>query len=113
MEISSVNNWIYSFVEQIMENIESQMQAFEESAGMKKLEIEKNEQTVTDFEDQIERERNERLLFKNLKAKTPIEVEKDKEEAEKIRELTKKNAGSVTRRKIYHALIGVVIIGIL
>lgn len=113
MEISSVNNWIYSFVEQIMENIESQMQAFEESVELNKLEIEKNEQSVTDFEDQIERDRNEGLFFKNLKPETPVEVEKAKEEAEKIKELTKKNAGSVTRRNIYLALIGLVIIGII
>ncbi|CAI9761858.1 unnamed protein product [Fraxinus pennsylvanica] len=97
----------------IMENIESQMQAFEESAESNKLEIEKNEQTVTDFEDQIHRDRNEGLFFKNLKPKTPIEVEKTKEETDKIRELTKKNAGSVTRRNIYLALIGLVVIGII
>ncbi|KAL2484804.1 hypothetical protein Adt_29560 [Abeliophyllum distichum] len=97
----------------IMENIESQMQAFEESAELNKSEIEKNEQTVSDFEGQIDRDRNEGLFFKNLRPKTPIEVEKAKEEAEKIRKLTIKKAGSATRRNIYLALIGLVVIGII
>ncbi|KAL2508573.1 hypothetical protein Fot_32220 [Forsythia ovata] len=85
----------------IMENSESRMQAFEESAELNKSEIEKNEQTISDFEGQIDRDRNEGLFFKNLRPKTPIEVEKAKEEAEKITKLTIKKAGSATRGNIY------------
>ncbi|KAL3654944.1 hypothetical protein CASFOL_000730 [Castilleja foliolosa] len=96
----------------IMGNIENQMQAFEESMEMNKMENEENEKKVADFEGQIEKDRNEGLFFKNLGEKTPVDKAKAKEEAEKIRELTKKSAGSVIRRNIYIVLIGLVVIGI-
>ncbi|GFP85057.1 hypothetical protein PHJA_000649500 [Phtheirospermum japonicum] len=96
----------------IMGNIESQMQAFEESMEMNKMENEENEKKVADFEGQIEKDRNEGLFFKNLGEKRPVDEGKAKEEAEKIRELTKKSAGSVIRRNIYIVLIGLVVIGI-
>ncbi|PIN24884.1 hypothetical protein CDL12_02398 [Handroanthus impetiginosus] len=95
-----------------MENIESQMQAFEESMEMNKLEIEANEKKVADFEGQIEKDRNEGLFFKNLREKTPVDKAKAREEAEKIKKLTKKSAGSVIRRNIYLALVGLVVLGI-
>lgn len=50
-----------------MENIESRMQAFEESAESNKLEIEKNEEKLAEFEGQIEEGRNKGMFFKNLK----------------------------------------------
>ncbi|KAG8376995.1 hypothetical protein BUALT_Bualt09G0122200 [Buddleja alternifolia] len=96
----------------IMENIESRMQAFEDSVELNKLEIEENEKKVVDFEGQIENDRNEGLFFKNLREKTPVDKAKAKEETEKIMELTMKSAGSVIRRNIYRALIGLVVIGI-
>ncbi|KAI3474716.1 hypothetical protein Pfo_029901 [Paulownia fortunei] len=96
----------------IMENIESRMQAFEESVELNKMEMEDNEKKVADFEGQIEKDRNEGLFFKNLRQKTPVDKAKAREEAEKIRELTKESAGSVIRRNIYLALIGLVVIGI-
>lgn len=98
----------------IMENIESQMQAFEESAESNKLEIQENDKKLADFQGQIEKDRNEGLFFKNLRQKTPAENEKAKakEQMEKLKELTKKNAGSTARRNIYLALIGLVVIGI-
>lgn len=95
-----------------MGSIESRMQAFEESVELNKLEIEESEKKVTDFEGQIEKDRNEGLFFKNLREKTPVDKAKAREEAEKIKELTKKNAGSVIRRNIYLALMGLVVIGI-
>lgn len=42
------------------------MQAFEESSELSKLEIEKNENILAEFESQIEEERNEGQFFKNL-----------------------------------------------
>ncbi|KAI3447758.1 hypothetical protein Pfo_004423 [Paulownia fortunei] len=95
----------------IMENIEGRMQAFEESVGLNKLEIEENEKRVADFEGQIEKDGNEGLFFKNLRQKTPVDKAEARDEAENT-ELTKKNAGSVIRRNIYLALIGLVVIGI-
>lgn len=88
------------------------MQAFEESAELNKLEIEQNENMLLEFEDQIEKDRNEGLFFKNLRSKTTKEKVKAKEETAKIKELTKANAGSKTRRNVYLALIGLLIIGI-
>ncbi|XWS67198.1 hypothetical protein CRYUN_Cryun05aG0267200 [Craigia yunnanensis] len=44
-------------------------------------------------------------FFKNLTERKPIYKAKAKEEAEKIKEITKEKAGSKTRRNIYLALI--------
>lgn len=88
------------------------MQAFQESSEMSRLEIEENEKKLADFEGQIEKERNEGLFFKNLRQRTPKEKAEAKEEMEKIRELTKENAGSKIRKNIYLALIAVLVIGI-
>ncbi|XP_028098714.1 uncharacterized protein LOC114298347 [Camellia sinensis] len=96
----------------IMENIESRMQAFEESTELDKQEIEKNVKNLEEFEDQIEKGRNEGLFFKSLMQRKPIEKEKAKEEMEKIKEITIGSAGSKTRRNIYLALIGLVVISI-
>lgn len=95
-----------------MDNIEGRMQAFEESSELNKLEIEENEKKLADFEGQIEKDRNDGLFFKNLSQKTPSEKAKAKEEIQKLRELTKENAGSKIRRNIYLALVGLVVIGI-
>uniref|UniRef100_A0A2N9FAL2 Uncharacterized protein n=1 Tax=Fagus sylvatica TaxID=28930 RepID=A0A2N9FAL2_FAGSY len=96
----------------IMENIESRMQAFEESVELNKQEIEENENNLIEFEDQIEKDRNEGLFFKNLRQRTPTEKVNAKEETEKIEEVTKENAGSKTRRNIYLALIGLIVISL-
>ncbi|KAL1545523.1 hypothetical protein AAHA92_22238 [Salvia divinorum] len=96
----------------IMGNIESRMQAFEESMELNKVEIEENEKMVENFEGQIQKERNEGMFFKNLGEKKSINVAKAKEEAEKIKKVTKKSAGSVMRQNIYLALMGLVVIGI-
>ncbi|XP_041025196.1 uncharacterized protein LOC121265583 [Juglans microcarpa x Juglans regia] len=96
----------------IMENIESRMQAFEESSELNRLEIEKNENEVAEFEGQMEKDRNEGLFFKNLRQRTPAEKSEAKEEMEKIKEVTKENAGSKTRRNIYLALISLIVISI-
>ncbi|XAR50859.1 hypothetical protein NMG60_11005310 [Bertholletia excelsa] len=96
----------------IMENIESRMQAFEESAELNKLDIEKSEKQLADFEGQIEKDRNEGLFFMNLRERKPADKAKAKEEAEKIKELNIDSAGSKTRRNIYLVLIGLIVIGI-
>lgn len=96
----------------IMENIENQMQAFEESAEINRKDIEMNENQLADFEDQIEKERNEGLFFKNLREQKPVEKVKATEETKKMKELAKESAGSKTRRNIYLALISLLILGI-
>ncbi|KAK7836783.1 uncharacterized protein LOC112033581 [Quercus suber] len=96
----------------IMGNIESRMQAFEESVELNKLEIEENENRLEEFEGQIENDRNEWLFFKNLRQSTPADKAKAKEETENIKKVTKESAGSKTRRNIYLALIGLIVISI-
>lgn len=89
------------------------MQAFEESSEVSRMEIEKNENQLAEFETRIENERNEGMFFKSLSQKKPVkDKEKAKEEAKKIKEVAKKNAGSKTRRNVYLALIGVLVITI-
>ncbi|TYJ50952.1 hypothetical protein E1A91_A01G245400v1 [Gossypium mustelinum] len=97
---------------QIMENIESQMQAFEESQELNRQELEMNEDQLAEFEGQMEKERNEGLFFKNLTEKKPIDKAKAMEEAEKVKEVTKEKVGSKARRNLYLALITVLAIGI-
>ncbi|KAL5740445.1 hypothetical protein ACOSQ2_029625 [Xanthoceras sorbifolium] len=96
----------------IMENIDSQMQEFEESAEQNRMEIEKNDNELAEFEGQMEEDRNEGLFFKSLRQKKPVEKAKAKEEMKKIKEISKENAGSKTRRNIYLALIGLLVIAI-
>ncbi|KAL3326739.1 hypothetical protein AABB24_037432 [Solanum stoloniferum] len=98
----------------IMGNVENQMQAFEESVGLNKQEIEENEKKLTEFEGQMEEERNEWLFFKNLRQRRTVAVDKEKakEEMEKIKQLSRENAGSTTRRTVYLAFIGLVVVGI-
>lgn len=97
----------------IMGNIENKMQAFEESMEMNKTDIEECEKILSDFELQIEDDRNEGLFFKNLRTKTPVDKEKAKEETQKIKDITKQSADSAFRRNVYLGLIGLVVIGIL
>ncbi|KAK1563891.1 hypothetical protein Q3G72_034765 [Acer saccharum] len=96
----------------IMENMDSQMQEFEESAELNRMEIEKNESELIEFEGQMEEARNEGLFFKSLGQKKPVDKEKAKEETKKIKEVTKEKVGSKTRRNIYLALIGLLVISI-
>ncbi|KAM1597752.1 hypothetical protein PS2_032620 [Malus domestica] len=96
--------------DRILENINSRMQAFEESAGVNIVEMEKNENELEAFEGQIEKERNEGLFFKSLTQGKPKEKVNAAEEINKIKELTKNTAGSEIRRNIYLALIGLLLI---
>lgn len=96
--------------DRIMENIKSRMQEFEESAEQNRQEIEESENKVADLEDQMEKDRNEGLFFKNLRQRTPQEKVAAKEEMERIKKLAKQSAGSKVRRNIYLALIGVLVI---
>uniref|UniRef100_A0A5B7BFK4 Uncharacterized protein n=1 Tax=Davidia involucrata TaxID=16924 RepID=A0A5B7BFK4_DAVIN len=59
-----------------MENIESRMQAFEESAVFNKLDIEKNVKKAAEFKGQIDKDWNEWLFFKNLGQRPPCEKAK-------------------------------------
>lgn len=94
----------------IMGKIESQMQAFEETAELNKQEIEESEKMLAEFESQMVKGRNEGMFFKNLREKTPP-VDNQKE-MEKIKDINKEIAGSKARRNIYFALMVVVVIGI-
>lgn len=100
------------FLEQIMGNIESRMQAFEESVELNKQEIEENEKKLSDFVDQMEEERNEGLFFKNLGQTQPVDKAKAMKETEKMKQLNKEIAESNTRKNIYLALMGFVVAGI-
>ncbi|CAI0424355.1 unnamed protein product [Linum tenue] len=62
------SDYLTQFAEEanIMEKIESRMQAFEESAEMEKAEIEDKESKLADFEGQMDKDRNEGLFFENL-----------------------------------------------
>lgn len=88
------------------------MQAFKDSVELNKQENEENENKLADFKGEIEKDRKEGLFFKNLRQKTPSEKVKNKEEIQKLRDHSKKNAGSKTRRNIYLALVGLVAVGI-
>lgn len=101
-----------------MGNIDSQMQAFEESAESNKLEIEENEKKINEFEVRFENEVNEGLFFKNLggqskPSKTPVEVAIAKGVAENLNELNKQTAGTETRRNIYLVLIGLISVSLI
>ncbi|MCL7028269.1 hypothetical protein MKW94_025400 [Papaver nudicaule] len=98
----------------IMEKLDINMQAFEENAELNKLVIEENEKKVGDFEDQFDKDRNEGLFFKSLGSgkKVPVDQVKAKEEAKKVKELTRKSASSNTRRNFYLALLGLIIVAV-
>jgi len=89
------------------------MLAFEESSELNKLEIEEGEKKIVEFEDQMEKDRNEGLFFKNLgQNKALVDKEKPKEEVEKIKDVNTKNSGSKTRKNIYLFFIGLLTFGI-
>ncbi|XP_062226377.1 uncharacterized protein LOC133924727 [Phragmites australis] len=97
--------------DQIMERLDSKMQAFEETAEVQRQEIEMNEKVLEDFEDWIEKEKNEGMFFKSLgkvkpKNKKEIKV-KAKVEAQKVKEIAKESAGSKTRMNIYLGLMAI------
>ncbi|GAV68529.1 hypothetical protein CFOL_v3_12032 [Cephalotus follicularis] len=98
--------------DRIMENIESRMQAFEESMELNKEEIEKNDKKLAEYEAQIEEEKNDGLFFRSLGQTKPVQKTNAKEEAAKIKRVTKDNAASRTRRYIYLALIGLVVVAV-
>ncbi|KAJ1437360.1 hypothetical protein SESBI_03688 [Sesbania bispinosa] len=90
----------------ITANIENQMLEFEESAELNRQEIQERENNLEEFEVQMEDGRNEGLFFKNLRKKAPVDKAKAKEEAEKIKEVTRQKAGSRARKNIYLFFIG-------
>ncbi|CAA6655103.1 unnamed protein product [Spirodela intermedia] len=100
----------------IMGNLEARMQAFEETAAENRQEIEKNEKILEEFEEKVERDRNEGLFFKNLGGKKPQDQSEAKVaaklEAKKLKELAKEKAGSKGRRSIYLALMALLGAGI-
>ncbi|KAA8516325.1 hypothetical protein F0562_016618 [Nyssa sinensis] len=75
----------------IMENIERQMQAFEESTELNKLQIEKNQKKAAEFEGQ-NADWNEGLFFKKTRTRGRsrlVKKQKAQAEMEEIKELTK------------------------
>lgn len=97
---------------QIMEKLDSRMQAFEESAELNRVEIEETESKLSDFEDQIDKGKNEGLFFQGMGKKAPVENVEAMKETKKIKEVTIAIAGSKSRRNIYLALIGLSAIAI-
>lgn len=103
--------------DRIMEKLEGRMQDFEETSDINREEIEKSERVLEEFEDQIVRDRNEGLFFKNLQdkeKKPPAAAAKGeaKLEAERISEITKDNAGSKLRKNIYLGFMSLLAISI-
>ncbi|KAK7286886.1 hypothetical protein RJT34_22213 [Clitoria ternatea] len=98
----------------IAANIENQMLEFEESTELNREEIEKSENKIVEFEDQMVKDRNEGLFFKNLGQKAPVDKAKAKEEVEKIKDVNKsrENDGSRTRKNVYLFFIGLLTFGI-
>lgn len=91
---------------QIIANIESQKEEFEESAELFRQEIQEREKELHEFEVRMEDGRNEGLFFKNLRKKAPVDKAKAKEEAEKIKNVAREKAGSRTRKGMYLFFIG-------
>ncbi|CAM8890319.1 hypothetical protein QQ045_024349 [Rhodiola kirilowii] len=97
----------------IMNNLESSMQGFEELAELNRQDIEMQDKKLEEFEDEIDDNRNEGMFFKSLGQSKPlVDKAKAKEEADKINDVTKASAGSKTRRNVYLALMGLVVVGI-
>ncbi|WOL00718.1 hypothetical protein Cni_G09431 [Canna indica] len=101
----------------IMEKLESRAQAFEEDAEINRQEIEKNNKVLEEFEEKIERDRNEGLFFKNLREKPAVvpreKVAEAKVEARKLKEATERSAAaSKVRGNIYLALMAVLAVTI-
>lgn len=90
-----------------MEKMDLQMEAFEESSEIIRQEIAKDEKVLEDFEEQIERERNQDLFFKSLSQKAPP-GKQAAEVLKPVRETITKNAGSKFRRNIYLGLMTLV-----
>lgn len=97
----------------IMENIESRMQAFEESVEMDREDTEKREKELEDFEGEIEKGRNEGMFFQSYKQKEePIDKAKAREQVNNINLVTIQSVTSKTRKNIYIALIALLTLGI-
>lgn len=88
------------------------MLAFEESTEMNRLEIEESEKKIEEFEDQMQKDRNEGLFFKNLGQKDLVDKAKPKEEVEKIKDVNIENSGSQTMKNVYLFFIGLLTFGI-
>jgi hypothetical protein len=70
-----------------------------------------NDKVLEDFEDWIEKEKNEGMFFKSLgkvKPRNKKEIKlKAKVEAQKVKEIAKESAGSKTRMNIYLGLMAI------
>jgi len=88
------------------------MLAFEESTELNKLEIEESEKKIVEFEDQMQKDRNEGLFFKNLGQKELADKEKSKEEVEKIKDVKIENSENQTLKNVYLFFIGLLTFGI-
>lgn len=100
-----------------MEKLESRAQAFDEAAEVNRQEVEQNEKVLEEFEEQMERDRNEGLFFKSLREKSSVMEEKTakaaREEARRLKEAGRRStAASHTRRNIYLALMVVLAVTI-
>lgn len=96
----------------ILDKLETRMQAFEESAEMNRQEIESNERILEEFEEQIEKGRNEGLFFKNLRQETPKKQAEAKEEAQSVRQVAKKRTSSRGRRNVYLSLMSLMVLAV-
>lgn len=93
-----------------MENLDRQMESFQESSQMNRRQIEEGHRELDEFEESIQKDRNEGLFFKNLgdrKQQNPHNKKslRSEEERRKLIRLTKKAAGSSIRKTVYISLM--------
>lgn len=96
----------------VMENLEADVQACEEKLASARAEMETNEQSITKFEKEMQKVRNEGLFFQSLytQAKKWKDLPPEKRntiqmEADMLKEVTKRTLNSTTRRNLYIFLI--------
>ncbi|KAL4188430.1 hypothetical protein AMTRI_Chr08g160090 [Amborella trichopoda] len=103
-------------LDQAEERIMQNLRAFEESMGSNKAEIERSERELADFEEQMEKDRNDGLFFKSLGKAAPERQEfqraKAKEEVQKLKEVTSKSTQMGIRKNIYLLLLGLLTLSV-
>lgn len=96
----------------VMENVEENVQAWEEKLASARAEMGTNEQGIDMFEKEMQKDRNEGLFFQSLYTQTKKWKELPPEkrntiqmEVDVLKEVTKRTLSSTIRRNIYIGLI--------
>lgn len=96
----------------VMENVEENVQAWEEKLASARAQMGTNEQGIDMFEKEMQKDRNEGLFFQSLYTQTKKWKELPPEkrntiqmEVDMLKEVTKRTLNSTIRRNIYIGLI--------